>query len=156
MSTDGDSGTSNITTATAVVHLDYDLANPPPVPSPEWTRFVCISDTHTRTFHVPPGDVLLHSGDLTNTGLFSEFRTTVEWLRELPHATKMSVNIASYLPQTDDDRYDADSLQGIMISVSTSTTIGTTSTTSGGTTRRRSVPLNCLSLFSFRDKNVLL
>ena len=88
---------ASITTSTAVVFQDYDVENPPPVPSPDWTRFVCISDTHSRTFPVPPGDVLLHSGDLTNTGLFSEFRTTVEWLRDLPHPTKMSVPFSNLI-----------------------------------------------------------
>ncbi|KAI0691369.1 Metallo-dependent phosphatase [Cytidiella melzeri] len=88
-------GSLNILTASAVVHVNYDLSHPPAVPSSSsnasWTRFVCISDTHTRTFPVPPGDVLLHAGDLTHTGLFREFRTTVEWLRGLPHATKIVI-----------------------------------------------------------------
>lgn len=35
-------------------------------PCPDgYTRFVLVSDTHTRTFPVPPGDILLHAGDLT-------------------------------------------------------------------------------------------
>lgn len=36
------------------------------------TRFVCISDTHNCTVKLPPGDVLIHAGDLTNQGSFSE------------------------------------------------------------------------------------
>lgn len=82
--------TPSLATATAVVHLEYDLETPPPLPSADWTRFVCISDTHGQTCYVPPGDVLLHSGDLTEEGLLTEYRTTVEWLREQPHPTKMS------------------------------------------------------------------
>ena len=74
---------------TAIVHLEYEATNPPPVPSPEWTRFVCISDTHSRMVHVPPGDVLLHSGDLTAVGLYSDFQRTMEWIGDLPHRTKM-------------------------------------------------------------------
>lgn len=80
----------------ARVHLEYDPADIPPIPSTsadgepcQWTRFVCISDTHARRFPVPPGDVLLHSGDLTNTGKVKEFRTTMEWLYGLPHPVKM-------------------------------------------------------------------
>ena len=71
-----------------VVHLEYsDL---PPIPDPAtWTRFVCISDTHGRTFPVPNGDVLLHSGDLTDFGALDEFEVTMEWLYSLPHKTKM-------------------------------------------------------------------
>jgi 3',5'-cyclic AMP phosphodiesterase CpdA len=77
--------------ATCVIHTAYDAAAPPPKPSAAWTRFVCVSDSHGRTFAVPPGDVLLHAGDLTNTGRLAEMRTTVEWLRELAHTHKMLV-----------------------------------------------------------------
>ena len=48
-----------------IVHLNPETL--PPRPSDEWTRFVCISDTHSRTFYAPDGDVFLHSGNLTNT-----------------------------------------------------------------------------------------
>jgi 3',5'-cyclic AMP phosphodiesterase CpdA len=75
---------------TAVVHLEYNPAVLEPVPSPEeWTRFVCISDTHSRNFDVPSGDVLLHSGDLTKKGRKEEFVQTMEWLYALPHKVKM-------------------------------------------------------------------
>lgn len=36
------------------------------------TRIVCISDTHNCTVKLPAGDVLIHAGDLTNQGSFSE------------------------------------------------------------------------------------
>lgn len=36
------------------------------------TRFVCVSDTHNQTLKLPKGDVLIHAGDLTNQGSFSE------------------------------------------------------------------------------------
>lgn len=36
------------------------------------TRFVCISDTHNCTVKLPKGDVLIHCGDLTNMGSFTE------------------------------------------------------------------------------------
>jgi len=75
---------------TAIVHLEYDPATLDPVPSPEeWTRFVCISDTHARTFDVPHGDVLLHGGDLTKKGKKDEIVKTMEWLYALPHKVKM-------------------------------------------------------------------
>ncbi|KAF8813979.1 hypothetical protein BYT27DRAFT_7083116 [Phlegmacium glaucopus] len=47
----------------------------------QWTRFVCISNTHSRTLDVPDGDALLHSGDLTNTGVVKIFQK--ELLREI-------------------------------------------------------------------------
>ena len=87
-----------ITTPGAVVHLAYDINNPPPRPDAEvvaqngsstWTRFVCVSDTHCNTFNVPNGDILLHAGDLTHTGRFKQMKPTIEWLKSLPHAHKM-------------------------------------------------------------------
>ncbi|KAF9461874.1 Metallo-dependent phosphatase-like protein [Collybia nuda] len=82
----------------AHVHLEYDPTDVPPIPSTSadgepchWTRFVCVSDTHARTFPVPPGDVLLHSGDLTNTGKVEEFGRTMEWLCGLPHPVKIVI-----------------------------------------------------------------
>lgn len=80
---------SVLSSPTAVVYSNYDVSHPPPIPGPGWTRFVCISDTHFRTFPVPPGDVLLHGGDLTQTGSFSEFSVTMTWLQSLPHPIKM-------------------------------------------------------------------
>jgi hypothetical protein len=75
----------------AVVHLEYDdVRTVPPKPSEgNWTRFICLSDTHRHTFPVPDGDVLLHSGDLTCTGTVSEFEITLKWLYNLPHPVKM-------------------------------------------------------------------
>ena len=72
-----------------IVHLEYNLETLPPRPSEEWTRFVCISDTHSRAFEVPDGDVLLHGGDLTNTGTVEDFEKTMSWLYSLPHKIKM-------------------------------------------------------------------
>ncbi|EMD40325.1 hypothetical protein CERSUDRAFT_110922 [Gelatoporia subvermispora B] len=75
----------------AKVYLDYDIHDPPPIPSSKWTRFVCISDSHATRFAVPDGDVLLHSGDLTYYSTFGDFEVTAEWLRELPHPTKIVI-----------------------------------------------------------------
>ncbi|KAL2438877.1 hypothetical protein ABEF95_014638 [Exophiala dermatitidis] len=46
-------------------------------------RIVCISDTHNQTPKLPPGDILIHAGDLTNQGAFSELQKTVDWLRRM-------------------------------------------------------------------------
>ncbi|KAJ4362055.1 hypothetical protein N0V83_010997 [Neocucurbitaria cava] len=46
------------------------------------TRIVCISDTHNQTPKLPPGDVLIHAGDLTNQGSYDELKRAVEWLEK--------------------------------------------------------------------------
>lgn len=56
-------------------------------------RLVCLSDTHGRTgaLVVPPGDVLLHAGDLTGRGDAHEVREALAWLAGLPHRTKVLI-----------------------------------------------------------------
>ena len=57
-----------LTAEDAVVHLSWDLNNPPERPKDgTWTRFICVSDTHCQIFPVPDGDVFLHAGDLSHT-----------------------------------------------------------------------------------------
>lgn len=47
-------------------------------------RVVCISDTHNQTpARLPPGDVFIHAGDLTNSGTYKELSRAAEWLRNL-------------------------------------------------------------------------
>ncbi|KAJ7718683.1 Metallo-dependent phosphatase-like protein [Mycena maculata] len=84
---------ANIVSPTSIVQLEY---SPEPLPKPSstqvWTRFVLLSDTHAaRTFPVPAGDVLLHSGDLTRRGTLRELRHTMEWLYALPHPVKIII-----------------------------------------------------------------
>ncbi|KAJ2969454.1 hypothetical protein NUW58_g9987 [Xylaria curta] len=55
------------------------------------TRFVCISDTHNCTVKLPKGDVLIHCGDLTNRGSFSELSKQVRWLEEADFECKIVV-----------------------------------------------------------------
>ncbi|KAK7027998.1 hypothetical protein VNI00_015084 [Paramarasmius palmivorus] len=76
----------------AIVQVDYtSLSELKPKPSDAWTRFVCVSDTHSHEFEVPPGDVLLHGGDLTNTGTVENFKKTMDWLYALPHTKKIII-----------------------------------------------------------------
>jgi len=90
--------TKTLRSPDSIVHLEYDPETLDPVSDSGWTRFICISDTHGRRFPVPDGDVLLHSGDLTNTGTLEEFETTIDWLCQLPHKVKMCVGfLASFL-----------------------------------------------------------
>lgn len=55
------------------------------------TRIVCISDTHNTFPKLPPGDVLIHAGDLTNQGTFSELQKTVAWLEKAPFESKIVI-----------------------------------------------------------------
>lgn len=84
-------GSEGFHTPSARVYISYDPANPPSHPGANWTRFVCISDTHSHTFSVPSGDVLLHSGDLSRLGREDEISVTIEWLRSLDHGVKIII-----------------------------------------------------------------
>ncbi|SMQ48989.1 unnamed protein product [Zymoseptoria tritici ST99CH_3D7] len=53
---------------------------------------ICISDTHTLipTF-IPPGDILIHAGDLTNAGTPAELQAQIDHLSSLPHRYKITI-----------------------------------------------------------------
>ncbi|KAK8004777.1 hypothetical protein PG990_010814 [Apiospora arundinis] len=53
---------------------------------------VCISDTHNnnaRCDPLPPGDVLIHAGDLTQSGSLTELQAAADWLHAQPHRHKI-------------------------------------------------------------------
>ncbi|EGD99798.1 hypothetical protein TESG_07135 [Trichophyton tonsurans CBS 112818] len=52
---------------------------------------VCISDTHMTRPHIPDGDILLHSGDLTQSGSKDELQQAHDWLNTLPHQHKVII-----------------------------------------------------------------
>ncbi|HEY1960700.1 MAG TPA: metallophosphatase domain-containing protein [Polyangiaceae bacterium] len=56
-------------------------------------RIVAVADTHL--FHdelvVPDGDVFVHAGDLCRGGSLEELGQAVDWIRGLPHRTKVIV-----------------------------------------------------------------
>ncbi|MDJ0973317.1 MAG: metallophosphatase domain-containing protein [Planctomycetota bacterium] len=56
-------------------------------------RLVCLSDTHGMEPEggVPPGDVLVHAGDLTTRGTRPEVEAAHAWLAALPHRHKVVV-----------------------------------------------------------------
>jgi hypothetical protein len=74
--------------ASIVVHDHYG-DDVPLHPGQGWTRFVCVSDTHSKKFAVPAGDVLIHAGDLSSWGSVKQLKVTVDWLLSLPHPAKM-------------------------------------------------------------------
>lgn len=54
--------------------------------APGWVRLVIVSDTHNVDIPLslfPPGDLLIHAGDHTTTGLSSELTRAAAWLRSL-------------------------------------------------------------------------
>ncbi|KAA8579912.1 hypothetical protein FQN60_005447 [Etheostoma spectabile] len=63
------------------VHMVDPMPHDTPKP-PGYTRFVCISDTHSRTdsIQMPYGDVFIHAGDFTELGLPSEVKKFNDWL----------------------------------------------------------------------------
>lgn len=56
-------------------------------------RFVCVSDTHNQLSQVelPPGDVLLHAGDLTGRGTLPEIQQALEELVALDYEHKIFI-----------------------------------------------------------------
>ncbi|KAL2102743.1 hypothetical protein ACEWY4_001911 [Coilia grayii] len=74
------------------VHMVDPLPHDTPKP-PGYTRFVCISDTHSRTdaIHMPYGDVFIHAGDFTELGLPSEVKKFNDWLGTLPYDIKIVI-----------------------------------------------------------------
>ena len=54
-------------------------------------KVVCISDTHDQTVEGPAGDILIHSGDLTNDGTVEDIQKQLDWLNRLPHSVKIVV-----------------------------------------------------------------
>lgn len=60
-------------------------------PAPPPIRINCISDTHNTTPSLPPGDILIHAGDLTITGNPDELQSQLKWLSSQPHRYKIVI-----------------------------------------------------------------
>ena len=56
-------------------------------------KIVCISDTHLSLdkVKIPYGDILIHSGDLTNSGSLEEVTRELKVLSNLPHPYKVLI-----------------------------------------------------------------
>jgi predicted phosphodiesterase len=75
-----------ITTLLTFLHnLSLYLRGPSykPPPSAKPIKVVCISDTHSKIppQSLPKGDLLIHCGDLTNTGTLGSIQQSIDWLK---------------------------------------------------------------------------
>ena len=52
---------------------------------------VCVSDTHNSQPKIPPGDILIHAGDLTQGGTAAELQTQLDWLNAQLHVHKVVI-----------------------------------------------------------------
>lgn len=88
--------------------LDIETVDPKS-PKPEGhTRFVCVSDTHSRQSTIPfmpPGDVLLHGGDFSNVGLKTDLEYFNKWLKDLPYQHKVVIAGNHDIPFDADNYY---------------------------------------------------
>jgi hypothetical protein len=97
--------------AKILYHVRRPVRNPPTATSP--LTLVCISDTHNCQPHIPPGDLLVHAGDLTQSGSLSELQKTLDWLNTFPHTHKVVVAgnhdllLDKTITATDHDERDA-------------------------------------------------
>ncbi|KAJ6439213.1 calcineurin-like phosphoesterase [Purpureocillium lavendulum] len=80
-------------------------------------RVVCLSDTHLQTVVIPPGDVLIHAGDLSQSGHPDEIQQAISWLSSQPHKYKIAIagnadlfldKSVSRVPQGDHSRHGID------------------------------------------------
>lgn len=56
-------------------------------------KLVCLSDTHGthESINVPDGDVLIHSGDLTNFGTLVDLIEVADWMKNKQHKHKIMI-----------------------------------------------------------------
>jgi len=78
-----------------------------PTSSSSPTRIVVISDTHNHHGSLSPlplGDILIHAGDLTQSGSPEELRSALQWLEGQPHPHKIFIagnhDAALNMPET--------------------------------------------------------
>ncbi|KAL5510896.1 hypothetical protein ACEPAG_4653 [Sanghuangporus baumii] len=74
----------------------YELVQKHSLSSPtrNQVRIVCISDTHNQHESVAPlpdGDLLIHAGDLTQSGSLQEIEDALRWLSGQPHRHKLFI-----------------------------------------------------------------
>jgi hypothetical protein len=72
-----------------ILFLRGNPFHPPPNKTP--IKVVCISDTHEQTVSVPSGDILIHAGDLTESGTAADIQKQLDWLKAQPHPVKIVI-----------------------------------------------------------------
>lgn len=85
--------TEPLKTTLRLLDLFFSTLHTPLKPAHPPIRLVCIPDTHNLIPDepIPLGDILIHAGDLTNTGTPTELQTQINWLHTLPHAHKILI-----------------------------------------------------------------
>lgn len=63
----------------------------PAAPLSDPVSVVCVSDTHNSQPALPQGDILIHAGDLTQSGSFEELQVALDWLKSQPHPHKIVI-----------------------------------------------------------------
>jgi len=66
----------------------------PPPSNIDPIRIVCISDTHNVHGSLPPlpaGDLLIHAGDLSQSGSLQEVNAALDWMSVQPHPHKIFI-----------------------------------------------------------------
>ncbi|KAH8778396.1 Metallo-dependent phosphatase-like protein [Diaporthe sp. PMI_573] len=63
----------------------------PAQPLSDAISVVCVSDTHNSQPVLPNGDILIHAGDLTQSGSFGETQAALDWLKSQPHRHKIVI-----------------------------------------------------------------
>lgn len=83
----------DLTTKLLNLHISnlpaLSTSNEQPNESP--IRIVCVSDTHNHQPVLPPGDILIHAGDLTESGSFDEVQAGLDWLSSQSHPHKILI-----------------------------------------------------------------
>jgi predicted phosphohydrolase len=76
---------------TRALYLFFCQFNPEaPLPDAP-IKVVCISDTHNHTHRVESGDILIHAGDLSETGTIEEIQAQIDWIDSLQFQVKIVV-----------------------------------------------------------------
>ncbi|PWY66747.1 Metallo-dependent phosphatase [Aspergillus heteromorphus CBS 117.55] len=84
---------SPVTTTARLLYNYFTRKHPIPTQQTDSSRVrvVCISDTHNTQPQLPDGDILIHAGDLTQSGTQGELNAQIERLDAQPHRHKVVI-----------------------------------------------------------------